>query len=159
MENLSNVCRSAHMVGRLSEALAEVANKQQDDVSDTALISYKNRLVEPSFRCILWQTANQTTSVTQIVLFSADVHYNRGGSLTEYSIQRTLSCMYILLDEVMKVLFKPGPVLTVFHKTPEELGGWTFSSWALNSYPHLLSSTSVIAKCIVNTSIYNLTHF
>lgn len=41
------------MAGRLSEALAEVANKQQDDVSDTALISYKNRLVEPSFGCIL----------------------------------------------------------------------------------------------------------
>lgn len=41
------------MVGRLSEELGEVANKQQDDVSDTALSSYKNRLLEPGFRCIL----------------------------------------------------------------------------------------------------------
>ena len=53
MENLSSVCRSAHMVGRLSAALGEVANKQQDDISDTAPISYKRRLVEPGFRCSL----------------------------------------------------------------------------------------------------------
>lgn len=41
------------MVGRLSAVLGEGANKQQDDVSDTAPISYKKRLVEPGFRCIL----------------------------------------------------------------------------------------------------------
>lgn len=40
------------MVGRLSTALEE-ANKQRDDISDTAPISYKRRLAEPGFRCIL----------------------------------------------------------------------------------------------------------
>jgi len=40
------------MVGRLSAAL-EVAHKQQDDIPDTVPFSYKKRLVEPVFRCIL----------------------------------------------------------------------------------------------------------